>query len=81
MVQGQSVSDKMYRCVGVIMEVEESWSSQNVATCPFPECFPHSMMLLFIQVYKWVPVRVEVDIVFEKAFRALLFPGCFSPGS
>ena len=25
-------------------------------------------LLLFIQGYKWVPARVEVDTVFEKAF-------------
>ena len=30
-----------------------------------------SKLLLFTQEYKWVPARVEVDIVIEKAVGAL----------
>ena len=32
-------------------------------------------LLLFTQEYKWVPVRLEVDIVVEKASDALLRKG------
>ncbi len=32
-------------------------------------------LLLFTDGYKWVPERVESDIVFEKAFRVPRQPG------
>ncbi len=31
------------------------------------------------QGYKWVPVRIEVDIVFEKTFRVPRQPGLYTP--
>ncbi len=36
-------------------------------------------LLLFTQGYKWVPARVEVDIVFEKAFGKPQQPGLYTP--
>ena len=38
-------------------------------------------LLLFTQEYKWVPLRVEVDIVFGKGLPSATFHrGCILPG-
>ena len=61
-------------------------SHQSVGSNPGRDTCVHEQetllqLLLFTQGYKWVPVRVEVDIVFEKATSPMAVGAAYFPGS